>query len=382
MTIEQINKRCDEIQAELSKEEITEEEVSKLEEEVNKLTEERKTLVEKAEKRAEVLAEVVKEKKELEKNPMEERKEEKKMEEKNIYASAEYRTAYFKNLLGRELNEEEKRAFTSATSTAVIPTETQNEVLKKLSQYAPMLDEITLLNVPGNVTFAVEGTKTVGAIHTENATITGDSDTLVSVTVGGYEVTKLIQVSKTVEKMSISAFETWLIDMISEMVGVKIEDLIFNGTGSAQAKGINKITWGATNSITIAKGGSITADNVRGLIALLPGGYDSGAKFYMTKKTLFNRVMGLQDNAKHDLVREVNGTYYIYGYAVKLSDKAPADEIILGNAKKYVGNLAEAVNVVKDFDINTNSNKYLGCAMFDGKPAIEEAFVKIVQATA
>lgn len=382
MTIEQINKRCEEIQAELSKEEITEEEVSKLEEEVRSLAEEKKALVEKAEKREEVLAKVIEQRKELEKNPLEERKGEKNMEERNIYASAEYRAAYIKNLLGRELSEEEKRAFTSANSTAVMPTETQNEVLKRLSQFAPMLDEITLLNVPGNVTFAVEGTKVDGAIHTENATITPDGDVLVSVTLGGYEVTKLIQVSKTVEKMSISAFENWLIDMIAEMVGAKIEDQIFNGTGSSQAKGINKITWSATNSVTVAKGGSITADNVRTLVALLPGGYDNGAKFYMTKKTLFNRVMGLQDNAKHDLVKEVNGTYYIYGYEVRLSDKAPADEIILGNAKKYVGNLAEEVNVTKQFDINTNSNKYLGCALFDGKPAIEEAFVKIVQATA
>lgn len=382
MKIEDINKRCEEIQAELSKEEITAEEVEQLEKEVEQLSEERKALVEQAEKRAKVLAKVVNEKNEIETNPMEERKEKKKMEEKNIYASAEYRSAYIKNLLGRELNEEETRAFTSANAGSVMPTETQNEVLKKLSQYAPMLDEITLLNVPGNVTFAVEGTKVEGTIHTENASITPDGDVLVSVTLGGYEVTKLIQVSKTVEKMSISAFETWLIDMIAEMVGAKIEDQIFNGTGSSQAKGINKITWAATNSVTIAKGGSITADNVRTLVGLLPGGYDNGAKFYMTKKTLFNRVMGLQDNAKHDLVKEVNGTYYIYGYAVKLSDKAPADEIILGNAKKYVGNLAEEVNVVKDFDINTNSNKYLGCALFDGKPAIEEAFVKIVQATA
>jgi len=382
MNIEEINKRCEEIQAELSKEEITTEEVEQLEKEVEQLSEERKALVEQAEKRAEVLAKVVNEKSEIEKNPMEERKEEKKMEERNIYASAEYRSAYIKNLLGRELNEEEKRAFTSATSGAVMPTETQNEVLKKLSQYAPMLDEITLLNVPGNVTFAVEGTKVEGAIHEENKTITPDGDVLVSVTLGGYEVTKLIQVSKTVEKMSVSAFETWLIDMIAEMVGAKIEGLIFDGTGSSQAKGINKITWGANNSVTIAKGGSITADNVRTLVGLLPGAYDKGAKFYMSKKTLFNRVMGLQDNAKHDLVKEVNGTYFIYGYEVKLSDKAPADEIILGNAKKYVGNLAEEVNVVKDFDINTNSNKYLGCALFDGKPAIEEAFVKIVQATA
>jgi hypothetical protein len=45
--------------------------------------------------------------------------------------------------------------------------------------------------------------------------------------------------------------------------------------------------------------------------------------------------------------------------------------------KKYVANLAEDVNVKSAYDIDTNSYKYLGVAIFDGKPAIEEAFVQI-----
>ena len=49
--------------------------------------------------------------------------------------------------------------------------------------------------------------------------------------------------------------------------------------------------------------------------------------------------------------------------------------------KKYVANLNEAINVKTAYDINTNSYKYLGVANFDGKPAIEEAFVKLVKAS-
>lgn len=376
-TLEEINKRMAEISEKLKDENA---DVESLSNEVDELQEERKALVEKAETRKATLEKIAK----SNENVVIERKEEEKMEERKEFGldSEEYRSAYFKRLLGRELSETEERAFAVAGVEGAMPVQTSENVIKKLAQYAPMIEEITLLHVPGAVKFAVEGVKTEGALHTENATINGDSDTLVTVSLAGYEVTKLIQVSKSVEKMTIASFEAWLIDMIAEMVGVKIEDLIFNGTGSSQAKGINKITWNAQNSITVAKGASVTADNVRALIALLPGGYDNGAKMYMRKNTLFNRIMGLQDNAKHDLVKEANGTYYVYGYEVKLSDKAPENEIILGNAKKYVGNLAEDINVTKQFDINTNSNKYLGCAMFDGKPAIEEAFVKLVQANA
>lgn len=376
-TLEEINKRMAEISEELKDENA---DVESLSNEVDELQEERKALVEKAETRKATLEKIAK----SNENVVVERKEEEEMEERKEFGldSEEYRSAYFKRLLGRELSETEERAFAVAGVEGAMPIQTSENVIKKLAQYAPMIEEITLLHVPGAVKFAVEGVKTEGALHTENTTINGDSDTLVTVSLAGYEVTKLIQVSKSVEKMTIASFEAWLIDMIAEMVGVKIEDLIFNGTGSSQAKGINKITWNAQNSITVAKGASVTADNVRALIALLPGGYDNGAKMYMRKNTLFNRIMGLQDNAKHDLVKEANGTYYVYGYEVKLSDKAPENEIILGNAKKYVGNLAEDINVTKQFDINTNSNKYLGCAMFDGKPAIEEAFVKLVQANA
>lgn len=377
-TLEEINKRMLEITEEIKKEDA---DIDALTREVDELDNEKRALIEKAEQRKVALDKIAK----SNGNVIERGKDEGKMEEKKFgLDSEEYRSAYFKKLLGKELTEDEKRAFALAGVDGALPVQTSEEIIKKLSQYAPMLDEITLLHVPGSVKFAVEGTKASATNHTENAAITAGADTLVTVELGGYEVTKLIQVSKSVEKMTVASFESWLVDMITEMVGDKIEDLIFNGTGTNQAKGIDKITYSSArnNVVEIAANADVTADDVRKLVALLPGGYDKGAKMYMRKATLFNRIMGLQDNAKHDLVREVNGEYYVYGYAVKLSDKAPENEILFGNAKKYVGNLAEEINVTKQFDIDSNSNKYLGCAIFDGKPAIEEAFVKMVQKTA
>lgn len=371
-TIKEIEARMAAIAKELEDDENAD--VEKLTKEVEELEAEKKSLVEAAEKRSALL--------EKAKNSVNFVEGDGEEEKRKVDAEqAEYRMAFLKRLQGKDLTESEKRAYALSGVNGALPVATAEEVIKKLSQYAPMLEEITLLRVPGQVKFAVEGTKTAGAVHTENASITGDSDTVVTVSLGGYEVTKLIQISKSVEKMTVDSFEKWLVDMIAEMIGAKIEDLIFNGTGSNQPTGIDHITWGAGNSVTVAANADITAANIRTLVGLLPGGYDSGAKMYMRKNTLFARIMSLQDNAKHDLVKTDGKDYFIYGYPVKLSDKAPANEIILGNAKKYVGNLSEDITVVSDFDINTNSNKYLGCAIFDGKPAVEEAFVKLVQAT-
>lgn len=295
-----------------------------------------------------------------------------------------YRVAFFKRLQGKELSPEELTAYSSGASSAgaVIPTQTAEEIITKLKERAPLLQEITLLQVQGNVTFAVEGTNNAAAIHTENASITPAADTLVKVSLSGWEVTKLIQVSDTVKTMSINAFEGWLVDMLVESIADKISDMIINGTGSSQAKGIEKAnTWDDTNSVSVAEAGSLTAANVQTLIGLLGGGYDANAKFLMSKKTLYTDFMPLQDNSKNDIVTREGRNYYVYGYPVLIDSGVTEHEAYLGDLKKYVGNLAESVNVKADFDIDTNSNKYLGVAIFDGAPALGEAFVKLVKAT-
>ncbi len=373
----------DEIQTELKslsdklsgEEEVSEEELTQIEERVNQLEAEKKSIQESAEKRDATLKMVIN----CEKSTTLESAEERKEENMN----AEYRTAYFKKLQGKELTEAEERAFAAAGASGVIPVETHDEVIKKITKLAPVLGEITLLHAKGSIKFAVEGVKTDGAIHTENATITGGNDTLVTITLAGYEVTKLIQVSKTVDTMSVDAFEGWLIDMIAESLAAKLEDLVFNGTGSSQAKGILAETFTAgTNNVTVAKASSLSADNVRTLISYLGAGYDRNAKFAMNKKTLFNDFMPLQDNAKHDLVRIEGNEYFIYGYPVLVTDKLADHEAILGDFKKYVGNLSEDIEVIKDFDIDTNSNKYLGSTVFDGKVALLDAFVTLSKAAA
>lgn len=380
MDLEKINEESQKIIERLeSEEEISEEEIKELEEKADELEETKRSLMETAEKRKAILENV---KNGVVGEVVETYNEEERKESVKNMDSKEYRTAYFKKLLGKELTEEEQRAYAAAGVDAVIPQEAADEVIKKVTKLAPVLGEITLLHAKGGIKFAVEGVKTAGAKHTENGSITADSDTLVTVTLAGYEVTKLIQVSKTVSTMSVAAFEEWLINMIAEMIAEKLEDLVFNGSGSGEAKGILAETFATgTRNVKVAANASLTADNVRTLISYLGAGYDRNAKFAMNKKTLFTAFMPLQDNAKHDLVRVEGNRYYIYGYEVLVTDKIANDTAILGDFKRYVGNLSEEVNVVSQFDINSNSNKYLGSCVFDGKVALLDAFVTLTKAS-
>lgn len=315
-------------------------------------------------------------------------------EERNVLATPEYRSAFLRSLMGLPLNAseraameeaEQRAALTSASNSAgaAIPTETQNEVIRRLQQTAPLIGEITLFNIPGNITIAAESaTTTDGAYHAEGADTSEASDHLIEVNLTGFEAIKLLSISAKVKYMTINAFEAWLIDNLTDGIAYLIENWIVNGTGTNQATGINAAaTWTAgTNKIKTA-GATPTYAEVCSLISLLPGVYDRNAKFIMSKKTLWQKFMPIRDDGKAPIVKgEGAGQFYIMGYPVLLTDKvATLGDAFFGDLKTYYGNFAENITVDKSehSSFRKNLTDYRGTAIFDGKPAVGEAFVKM-----
>ena len=376
LSIEDVEKRMNEIRSmDLDKAENIEE----LTKEVDALTERRNALKADASAKKELRAKIAEGA--VQTTAIEKPKENRTMTltKENYRASEEYRSAFLNNLMGRQLNEEQRAAFALAGVDPVIPESMQTSIITKVKEYAPILSEITLLNVNGTVKFAVEGTVAGADIHAENAEITAATDTLVEVTLSTYEVTKLVQISDSVRTMTINAFESWLIDNLSESIAIKIEYLIWNGTGSSQAKGINTITFDAAHKVEVAKSASLTAQNVFDLFGKLKTGYARNAKIYMNRKTLFSDFLPLEDKSKNNLVVENGGTYYVLGTPVELTDSIADHEAVMFDPKKYVANMPENTNIKQSVDLRHNAYLYLGVAQFDGKPALEEAFVKLVK---
>ena len=382
MRIKEIEARLAAIKQEIEQRgaEMTAAEIDALEQETEQLTEERAGLIAAAEKRNGILNTIA-QGAGIVSRSFEQRTETEVNDDPA--ASPEYRSAWLKQLRRLPLSDAEKRAFSNVAGAGaeVIPTQTANEIISKVKTLAPMLNEVTLLHVKGAVKFAVEGNNNAAAIHAENAAISAAADTFTTVTLTGYEIIKLVQISDTVMTMSITAFESWIVNMLAEAIARKIEDLIINGTGTNQPKGIDKAnTWGATNSVTVGASASLTAANVQTLIGLLNAGYDRSAKFVMNKKTLFTDFMPLQDNSKTHIVTVQGNAYFVYGYPVLLSDYVKDHEAFLGDYKKVCANLAENIGVKNAYDIDSNSYKYSGIAIFDCQPAIGEAIVKLAKA--
>jgi HK97 family phage major capsid protein len=335
-------------------------------------------------------------------NPLDPKSKEKRefenMPREDLLKTEEYRGAFFKSLLGKTMTDNEKRAFEAANSsaekrsydsstTAVIPTATSDILFQKMVKVAPLINEITLLRVAGNVKFAVQGTRDDAALHTENAAITPAGDTLVYVELGGYDITKIIRISKTIQTMAISAFEGWLTDMLATDIAVKIEDFTINGTGSSQPNGVEKaVTWiVGTNNVQFTKGGSPIYDNVVDLISYLPARYTGNAKFLCNNKFLYGMLAKIKDDNKRPiLVQDFSNpiAQRVLGFPVLISDKVADKTLYFGDFKQMVGNLAQDVTV----EMSTASGflnrsiDFLGSALYDCDVALTDAFCKLSEA--
>ena len=307
-----------------------------------------------------------------------EEREEKPMEKNSM----EYRNLWLKNLQGT-LTEEETRAYASVDDANAVPEITSEKFFEKMKKLAPMLSEITLLRVAGNLKFVAEGVRNTAGKHTENSAIAAAEDTVVNVTLGGFEFMKIIQISRTAKLMSVDAFEGWLVEMLAGDIARAIDNYILNDA----TNGIAALIWTtSTNQIVAANYGY---GNVCDLIALLPAAYDAEAKFLVNKKTLYGKIAQIVDSVGNpifvpDTVTGVGGR--LMGYPVVVDDYVgkDKDELYLGRWTDVVGNLPEDIHVDRDESAGfaSNSIMYRGIAVFDSKPAKGDAIVKLVTTTA
>lgn len=309
-----------------------------------------------------------------------------------------YRSAWLKTLQGKALSDDEKRvyeqrAYTTAAGSAlpIIPESTANQIIRKMYEVAPILEKCKIFHVPGNFKFAVEGTNSDAALHTENGAITAASDSLNSVSLTGYEIVKLVKASRASTEMALSAFESYIVEVVAESIARKIENYIFTGTGSNQPGGVKIAGKGASGAytdnadqITVAKTASLTETDVVTLYGLLASGYERNAVWCMNKATFFSDFFPLMNKSKNNLIEFANGKYYIMGAEVYFTGSLAAHEAYYGDFQYIIGNYSQDITVVRSehSGLATNSIDYLGACVFDSKPVAGlGAFVHLAKAT-
>lgn len=302
----------------------------------------------------------------------------------------EYRSAWLKNLQGKALTETEQRAYSTAANSALpaVPETTAGEIIKKMYEVAPILQRCKIFRVPGNFKFAVEGNNTDAALHNENAAITVAADNLGSVSLTGYEIVKLVKASRATANMTISAFESYIVEIIAEAIARRIENYIFAGTGTNQPGGVGQGGKGAsgayTKDVDMVETTAVTEADITTVYGMLASGYERNAVWAMSKATFFANFYALMNKSKNNLIEFANGKYYIMGCEVYFTGSLEAGVSYLGDFSYIVGNYSQDITVVKSehSGLATNSIDYLGSCVFDSKAiAGLGAFVKLVKKT-
>lgn len=303
-----------------------------------------------------------------------------------LFALPEYRSGYLKFLSGRtreNLTDAEQRALTIATDSggAAVPTTTYEMIIKRLTQISVLFPLVRQTYIPGNVSLPVADPQNA-ATWTDTYTADAD-DTLSQVLLGSYALSKFAKVKGQLLLMAIDAFESYVVEAISDQLAIAVENAILNGTGSSQPTGIlNGVTWGTGNSATYSKTNGVGYDDLVGARALL-GLYRSNA-YWVMNATMEAQIFKIKTTQGQPLFTQNPITGLIsdpLGFPIKVDYYMPDDTILLGNFDYYYMNINQNPTILSDDSAGflSTSRLYRGTMFLDSKPARSEAFVKLTK---
>ena len=370
-TVEELMERRDAIVAELD---APEADLDALEEETRAIKaelEERKAEeARKAEIRAEVAAgagEVVKV-----------FREEETRKENKMYGveTREYRNAWVKNIVGRDLDVEERAALTSAG--AVIPTMTVNAVWDKLVKPAELLGRVDVTQFPSYVRFPKATTVNAATAQAVGGTITESSDVVGYADLVPNEYVKLLTVGADIDHMAIDAIHDWIVNNLTDSIRYAINKDILVGTGTNSLKGITASVSASSTALTAA---GVTKKDLMTIMAALGAQYHPGAVWIMTPGLFYGEVM--QITSLNDYIINEGFQYRLFGHDVILMSEAlvsSKETIFFGDPKAYKVNIFKALEV-KPFETATTTNlQFRGATLADGELLDTAAFVRFAKA--
>lgn len=303
--------------------------------------------------------------------PIPESKEENRMFDIN---SIEYRNAWTKKIVGREMNEEERTALTSAG--AVIPTMTINAVWDKLVKDSELLGKVDVTQFPNYVRFPKATTNNPAASGAVGATITESSDVIDYVDLVPNEYVKLLTVGADIDHMAIDAVHDWIVENLTGQIRYAINKDILVGSGTNALKGITA----SVNANATAIPATVTKASILKIMAALGSAYQAGAIWIMTPAMFYENIMGLTQ--LNDYVINDGFQFKLFGHDVVLMSEAlvsSKETIFYGDPKAYKVNVFKPLEV-KTFETATTTNlQFRGACLADGELLDTSAFVRFAQ---
>ena len=295
---------------------------------------------------------------------------------KTMYSvdSVEYRNAWVKKLINRELNDEERNALSAAAN--VIPKMTVNAVWDKLVKPSELLGKVDVSQFPNYVRFPVATTNNAATSGAVGASITESSDVIGYVDLIPNEYVKLLTVGADIEHMAVEAVHDWIVDNLVGQIRYAINKDILVGSGSNALKGIKE----SVNANASAIPAVVTKASILKIMATLQGNYQEGAIWIMSPKMFYEDIMGV--TTLNDYIINDGFQFKLFGHDVILMSEAvisSKETIFYGDPKAYKVNIFKPIEV-KPFETATTTNfQFRGACMADGELLDTSAFVRFAQ---
>lgn len=369
MAIEQLLERRDAILTEM---EAPDADLDALQEEMRGIREEIEGRKAAETKRAEIRAAVAQGAGEvIEKAPETEAREERKM---FAVESIEYRNAWVKSLINREMTTEERSALSSAG--AVIPTMTVNAVWDKLIKPAELLGRVDVSQFPSYVRFPKATTVNAATSQAVGGDITESSDAIGYVDLVPAEYVKLLTVGADIDHMAIDAVHDWIVNNLVDSIRYAMNKDILIGSNSNAFKGIKESV--SANASYIPS--TVTKASLLKIMGTLGANYQNGAIWIMSPKMFFEDIMSITQ--LNDYVINNGFQYKLFGHDVVLMSEAvisSKETIFYGDPKAYKVNIFKPLEV-KPFETATTTNlQFRGACLADGELLDTSAFVRFAQ---
>lgn len=300
--------------------------------------------------------------------------------EQRIYDadSTEYRSAFFKNLLGVELNREERAAFvhTTANTANVLPTQTLNNIWDLVNTQHSIMGDITVYRT-GTIIEVLKHTAIAAgdaATVSENTANEDEKNTFAKVTLSGKDFSKSVDISYAMERMSVDALESYLTGEIARQLGAAMATDVVTQIKADMAEA-NASTTAAVGKIDFAElaevfGSLERADHVC---------------VYAKRSTVYKYLVGMVDSNKRPIFQpsaQVGAEGVVLGAQIKIEDAVADGQLLIGDASKVVYNMVQDIMIENDRDIKKHVTTYSGYARGSGALIADKAFATLTVKTA
>ena len=354
-------------------------------EELEKLAEEREGITRQlAELRMQAAKEAEKRDKVAKDNTLEGKKmaEETKNEVRYSVESPEYRTAFFKMLQKREneMTAEERTAYVTVTGDStnhtgyLLPTQTVNKIWDMIQEQHSIVRDIDMYRDTNcTLEFPIRASITQGDAADVNEGAANDDEENVwgVLTLSGQDISKHIDISYKMMKMSIPAFEAYIINEISERIGAKLAADIITMLGTSYDSTHNAITSAAVKAVAWK--------DIAETLAVLKNKLGN-AVVYGNSTTIYKYLVGMVDTTGRPIYQpsaQAGEEGVLVGKAVEVEDAIGDNILWIGYPKAIKGNMVQDIMIENDRNIKKHTITYAGYACFEPGLIAPKAFAKL-----